>query len=272
VASVPSTSTDYAVVALDGVGRIAIESSPVPGSSLKEQLKQTLTEVSVGTGAVMYSGELVVTSPISGADYRMVGVILAYALGMVVIFLVKTPRPDAVLIPEGYSIAEPGRRMVAGIIDVAIGVALASRIWHVPLADAISPGNWGTEAGQGVILTSVGLMIALGTVLELLFGRSVGKIVTGCEVVAVGEVGGKPAAEKATPETTETKEKEEEGPAHGTFGHLLLRNAIKFGLPPVALLGLLDASGRHRGDQLAKTAVVVEGVEEEEQDGGMDEE
>ncbi len=273
VATVPSISTDHVVMALDGVGRIAIESSPVSGASLKDQPKQMLTEVSVGTGAVMYSGELLVTSPISGADYRMVGVILAYALGMVVIFLVKTPRPDAVLIPEGYSIAEPGRRIVAGIIDVAIGVALASKIWHVPLADAISPGSLGTEAGQGVILTSVGLMIALGTVLELLFAAWIGKIVTGCEVVAVGEVGGKPPAEKTAGEAGASGEpKEDEGPAHGTFAHLLLRNAIKFGLPPVALLGLFDASGRHRGDQLAQTAVVVEGVEEEGQDGGMDEE
>lgn len=270
VASVASISTEHVVVALDGVGRIAVESSPVSGGNLKELPKQTLTEVSVGTGAVMYSGELVVTSPISGADYRMVGVILAYALGMVVIFLVKTPRPDAVLIPEGYSIAEPGRRMVAGIIDVAIGVALASKLWNVPLADVISPGSWGSEAGQGVILTSVGLMIALGTVLELLFGRSVGKIVTACEVVAVGEVGGKPPAEKVEG-AADAKEQEQAELAHGNFAHLLLRNAIKFGLPPVALLGLLDASGRHRGDQLAKTAVVVEGVEEEEQDGGMDE-
>jgi uncharacterized RDD family membrane protein YckC len=218
----------------------------------------------------MYSGELVVTSPISGADYRMIGVILAYALGMVVIFLVKTPRPDAVLLPEGYSMAEPGRRMVAGVIDIAIGVALASRLWHVPLADAISPGSWGSDAGQEMILTSVGLMIALGTVLELLFGRSVGKIVTGCEVVAVGEVGGKQPSEKAAP--ADAKGEEEAEPAHGTFGRLLLRNAIKFGLPPVALLGLLDESGRHRGDQLAKTAVVVEGLEGEGQDGGMDEE
>ena len=51
-----------------------------------------------------------------------------------------------------------------------------------------------------------------------------------------------------------------------------MRNAVKWGLPPVALFGLIDAGGRHRGDQLARTAVVVEGVGAEEGELGDGEE
>jgi hypothetical protein len=268
VASVAAVSTDHAVVALDGVGRIAVLSSPFTAADRRDRDKQTLTEVSVGTGAIIYSGELTLTSPISRADYRMVAVILGYALGLVLIFLLRVPPADAVLLPEGYSLAEPGRRVVAGIIDIVIGLVIASRLLHMPFADAISPSAWWSEQGQAVLLTSIAIMIGLNTVLELLFARSIGKIVTGCQIALIDTVGGTlPPAQAPAGSEPQT-----EGPRQPGLGRILLRNLIKFALPPVALLGLLDASGRHRGDQLAHTAVVIEGVDDEEDDEGPDDE
>jgi len=37
----------------------------------------------------------------------------------------------------------------------------------------------------------------------------------------------------------------------------LVRNLMKYAMPPVAVFGLSDANGRHRGDVLAGTAVVI---------------
>jgi hypothetical protein len=256
------------VAALEGVGRIAVVSAPVTAEDRREREKMTMTEISIGTGAVVYSGPLLLASPISKSDYRMVAVILAYALGLVMIFLLRTPPADAILLPEGYSLAEPGRRMVAGVIDIAVALVAASRLLHMPFGDLLSPAAWWSEQGQSVLLVSVGVMIGMNTVLELLFARSVGKIIVGCRVALVATVG---AGEKPANATAPAEGGPASIPRHPGLGALLLRNIIKFALPPVALLGLLDASGRHRADQLARTAVIVEGVDEEEDEGGEEE-
>ena len=81
LAMLVGVSTDYAMVGLDGVGRVAVVSAPVPTMGQREREKLGVTEVSVRTGAEAYAGEMVVSSPISKQDYRMVGVILGYAAG-----------------------------------------------------------------------------------------------------------------------------------------------------------------------------------------------
>jgi hypothetical protein len=48
----------------------------------------------------------------------------------------------------------------------------------------------------------------------------------------------------------------------------LIRNVVKWGLPPVAMVGMLDPVGRHRGDLLAMTAVVIEGEPDEDEGEG----
>jgi hypothetical protein len=133
------------------------------------------------------------------------------------------------------------------------------------MTDAFTPATWWTESGQQVLLTSVGIMIALGTVLEFLLGRTVGKIITGCEVVAVKLTAANPT-EAPAPQAEKSKADEQAGPDRVPLWRVFLRNVIKWGLPPVALIGMLDPNGRHRADQLARTAVVIEAPEEDEAD------
>jgi RDD family len=267
IASVPGVASDHALAALDGVGRVAIVSAPAPLAGEKTRDHQNIAEVSVHTGAVVYNGDLTLTSPISKSDYRMVGLILAYALGLVLIFLVKPQAADTIQLPEGYALAEPGRRVVAGIMDFVVALVLASRLWHMPVAEALTPATWWSPAGQSVLLTCVAIAIGLGAVSELFLGRTIGKLITGCEVVGI-RVEGQPPP----PATSPTKEGEAPAPDHVPFWRLLVRNVIKWGLPPVGLLGLLDPNGRHRGDQFARTAVVIHALDEpEEDDEGEDE-
>ena len=84
--------------------------------------------------------------------------------------------------------------------------------------------------------------LVLGVMGEVLIGRSIGKLLTGCEVVDVRVTG---------------------SISHPQFWQALVRNVIKWVLAPAAMLGLMDAQGRHRGDSMSRTAVVVEEPDED---------
>jgi hypothetical protein len=91
---------------------------------------------------------------------------------------------------------------------------------------------------------------------EWLFGRSIGKLMTGCAVTVIhkpvctgtpppdaGEVVAEPAAEKPV------------------LWRCIVRNLIKWALPVLGLLVLFDAGRRHPGDLAAGTLVVTRGGE-----------
>jgi len=75
-----------------------------------------------------------------------------------------------------------------------------------------------------------------GTVAESVFGTTAGKLLLGCRVARAAGVG---------------------GPRRVGAGAAFVRNLVKWALPPVAALALLETSGRHRGDLLARAVVLV---------------
>jgi hypothetical protein len=249
VASVANMTPDHVVVPLEGVGRIGLVAT-VGKPVGKAQQELRLAEVSVGTGAVMYDGKLTVGSPIGINDYRLIAVLLGYAVGMVVIFVVKPPARDSVHLPPGVSIAENGRRMIATVIDLLIALLVACKILGVPISEFASSGLLTPGPGQNAALLALGMLILANGVLESLFGRSLGKMIAGCGVVLMQS--------GAAPASGETPE-----PQAPPLWRSLVRNFVKWGLPPVALLGMLDPGGRHRADLLAGTAVVIEAEEED---------
>ncbi|MEO0716461.1 MAG: RDD family protein, partial [Planctomycetota bacterium] len=98
------------------------------------------------------------------------------------------------------------------------------------------PSKWVEGLGGAWSLLAVLLMgLILGTVTEWLLGRSLGKSLMGCGVVSVRPGRG----------------------ARLSFVQALGRNAFKWALAPGAAMLLVDASGRHRGDVVTGTAVVV---------------
>ena len=94
-------------------------------------------------------------------------------------------------------------------------------------------------------LTVVGAGLVLGILGEALIGRSVGKVAMGCEVIDV----------RVT-----------DRPVHPKVWQAATRNVIKWVLSPAAMIGLMDPEGRHRGDSMAGTAVVMPELEEDESD------
>lgn len=244
VAAFAGATADCALVAMDGVGRVGVVSH-TRAKTNKDAPSLRITEVSARTGSVAYDGGISLGSPISGSDYRFVGVVLAYVTGLVAVFLWRPTPKDSVHLPPGVSLAEPGRRMLASLIDLCIGVLIACRIIGIPVGEFLGSGLWNSGPAQNAMFVALGLLVVTGGVLEALLGRSLGKMVTGCAVVEMhsGTGGGKA---------------KDGGAKTPLVWKSLLRNAVKWGLPPLALFGLLDAGGRHKGDQLAGTAVVVE--------------
>ena len=137
------------------------------------------------------------------------------------------------------ALAEPGRRVAATLIDGLLAAFIASLATGAGLFDVVS-GLALIRAGDVWVAVPLAPAIACGlsALGELIGGRSVGKVVTGCRVVRVG-----PALR-------------EDWARVGWWG-AIARNVVKWWLPPVALLGLLETNRRHRGDGMASTAVVI---------------
>ena len=98
--------------------------------------------------------------------------------------------------------------------------------------------------------TALAIAIPIASVMEAGFGRSPGKALLGIEVVRMSR------GESAFTGLV----------VRPSLVMCLVRNAIKWIMPPVAMLGLLDPELRHRGDVLSRSAVVVK-YEDEVEDG-----
>jgi hypothetical protein len=216
-----------------------------------------VTEVSLLTGALLYNDRLHAASPLGTNEFRVLAVLLMLAMAMVLV-LVLRGQPDAIHLPEGFAFAEPVRRIVAGVFDVGLAALLLPRVIFFTssgtgdLFALFDPQTWMSGDAVRILLTLATIGVVIGTLTEWLFGRTPGKLITDCEVVAI--VAG---AEK--PQNTGEV-------SRPSLASSLIRNCVKWFLSPVAILALFDDSGRHRGDQIARAAVVVEIRDEDEVD------
>lgn len=250
LASVPGVGSQFDPSAMDADERIAYfyarPAAAKPGQPKEDEPR--LLELGVRTGRVLYNGGIKLAPPISSADYVLLGMVMWIVLGMVTAGIVP-PKEGVVVIPDGTSIAEPMRRIIAGLIDFSLAMLAVSRIEGVPVSDLLTMPWWSSEAGQLVVIQALGSLVVVCTVLECLLGRSPGKLVTGCEVI--GTALRLDSGKKLTQ-------------SHPSLLRALLRNFLKWGLPPLGMLGVMDPSGRGRHDQYARTAVIVRYVPEDE--------
>lgn len=208
---------------------------------------QELREVSLATGRILYAGRARPVSPVSPRQYRLLIGLLVGTAAVVLVVLVSPDRGASSPLPDGVSIARAGKRVLAGMIDWALGLVLAGRIlgvspWSMLAVTDGEPGSaW---------LIPLSLVVAAGpaTLGEWIFGRSLGKWALGCRVIDLRGV---------TPDASVG--------ARPSLAQAAIRNAVRWLVPPVAVFGLADPDGRHRGDRISGTAV-VEAVEEDESD------
>lgn len=127
---------------------------------------------------------------------------------------------------------------------------IASRLVDLPITEIFSVEAAASAQPVKLILLAMGLAFAHTTVAEILFSRSIGKALLGCMVVSLPK----------SPDAT----KPHEGIERVAFGAAILRNGIKWGMPPVVALTFLEPSRRHRAEILTRTAVVVQTDDEAE--------
>lgn len=235
---------DAALAPLDGQGRfvIAWTDEPVspqqPGSPPAGGRVVRMIELSANTGRVIYQGPSRADGPVTPGDIGLLGLALIVAMGVALVLVVRGGDESEISLPSGCSLAEPGRRMAASIVDGIIALLIASRLRGMPLLDLASPSTF--VSGELVWVLAIAMVVgaSLGAMTEFLTGRSIGKALTGCRVIRATPAG--------DPET------------RISLLQALFRNVLKWTLPPLTMLALAEPSRRSRVDVLTRTVVVID--------------
>lgn len=196
-------------------------------------------EFSAISGRALYTGDGRGGGIITARDFRLLVLGMIVLMAAVLFFVLRPAKDDGVVnLPENTALAEPGRRAIAGAIDAAIAFFVALQVRGETFAEIGGPGFIFTQNALWLVVTMVAVGVGFSMILTPLQGRTPGKWIAGCEVISARRG---PAGEVYRP----------------SLGRALIREVIKWVLPPVALLGLLDASHRHRADLIAGTVVII---------------
>lgn len=195
--------------------------------------KIMLKEISLDTGRELYAGGAKMGLTLVTRQYQVIAFSLVSVMIVVMLFVIRPDRPPVAL-PPGTIMASAMRRGFAAAIDLGVGALIAALVLRVSFETLIDlrsylSGELGLRA-WGVMMGSAALACTVG---EGFAGYSLGKLIAGCMVVSV-----RPAPKKVE------------------FAQALIRNAIRWGFPPLCILVVLDRDGRHPGDLVAGTAVV----------------
>lgn len=234
LARVEGVGERFGVVPLRDSDRIALIWTDPTGRG--SALQTVLVEVSAATGRELYHDQANFTGPISPGEFRALALAMAGLTMLVLVYLLRGGAgDDAILLPAGWSLIQPGRRLGAAAIDLLVAAALTGALLGISIFDALTldplAGDRLESWGLAVTLV-VGMVVSI--LCEVAWGRTLGKWLVGARVTRQGE-----RIRRPTP------------------GGAVVRNACKWLLPPLSVLALWDPNGRHRGDVLARTLVVV---------------
>lgn len=194
------------------------------------------TVISAISGDVLFDDFARTNAVVSGREIQSLALLVGALMLTILVFVLRPEEAmgGAVVMPEGFALAAPMRRVVAVLLDLlpmltlcayAFGVSAGAMVEAAALSDE-STTRAAAALGLGFLLT--GLHSTLG---EWLFGRTIGKALVRCRTVTVR--GERPRLWQAA-----------------------LRNFVKLLFPPFALFLFLDLRRRHPGDLVAGTAVL----------------
>lgn len=187
-------------------------------------------------GTVVHDGPAELAGPIAQREFEALGLALLSVVVAVGAFVFRREGAggDAVVLPVGASLAWPGRRMLAGLLDAALAFAVAGWVWDIGVPQVIVSGFGQGSSGHGVRPFATGLvfLFVYGAVAEALSGRTLGKGMLGCRV-ASASTGRRP-----------------------TWTQAIGRNAVKAFCPPLAVLDLIPGVQTRSG--LFRTVVLDE--------------
>jgi hypothetical protein len=198
----------------------------------------------------MHKGAPVARSPFRKPEYILLVVMLLEMSACALVFILKPDDGSALTLPEGYSLAPVFRRALAGAIDLSLMLTVSRWFWDAYGPQVLGEGDGQLARSLAAAISTVLLLIVQGALLEAMLGRTIGKMLVGIEVVQL------PGPRDAVQELRRP-----------SLARTLVRNMVKWGLPPIGLLGLLDPEGRHRGDQFTRTLCVMRFEDEPGRDG-----
>ncbi|MEK6701274.1 MAG: RDD family protein [Planctomycetota bacterium] len=237
LASVEGVGEDAGVVALPGLSRVLVAWHDRPDKFGSPPNPLGVYELSLNSGSAIYVGPAVQTSPITGTDAKLLVITLAGLSALTLLFILRTSSAEPELhLPDGFALAEPGRRLFATGVDALLALCVGASLAGTTPAELLTFDGILSAQAVWAIVYGLGVGMVTGTLTEVLSGRSLGKVLAGCAVIAADPNEARPPS----------------------LGASFVRNAVKWGLPPVAALALLDSAGRHRGETLARTAVVIQ--------------
>ncbi len=240
--TLPELPQGAALALLDDTDSLVVASYAPLGDDPEAERTIELTEIGASSGEVLFAGAPAVSAPVSVEEFRFLVAMMILVMSGVLVVVILPDRADAMHLPEGTALADPGRRLLATLIDVFIvtsvvgATAGVSAIDIVTLAIIVHPGNAWTIFPMTII---AGVLYA--TSAEYLVGATPGKVIMGLRLVA---------AEPGVPKRPK-------------LWRVLVRNIIKWVLPPVAALALIDPESLHRGDRTSRTLVVTRRVDED---------
>jgi uncharacterized RDD family membrane protein YckC len=194
------------------------------------------TVISAISGDVLFDDYARTNAVVSGREIQSLALLVGALMLTILVFVLRPEEAlgGAVVMPDGFALAAPMRRVVAVLLDLlpmltlcayAFGVSAGAMVEAAALSDE-STTRAAAALGIGFLLT--GVHSTLG---EWLFGRTLGKAIVRCRTVTVR--GERPRLWQAA-----------------------LRNFVKLLFPPFALFLFLDLRRRHPGDLVAGTAVL----------------
>lgn len=192
--------------------------------------------ISSVTGASLYAGPVGADPIISGRELQTLAMLLGFVLLTVMIFALRpesAQRPIGAL-PEGWSLAGPGLRALAVMIDLVPGLIIGAVVFRVQPGDMLSAAMLSPDMlmrDVAALLTAIGVTIVHSALSEHLTGCTLGKRLLGLRVVSID--GRRPTLWQAT-----------------------ARSALKFLCPPLALFVFLDVMSRHPADVLTGSVVI----------------
>lgn len=218
-----------AAVVLGSSGRLVLVDLDKGGAA-------RVREMSLVTGRTVFEGSAAHKGPVSNGEFRLIVVMLLLVMGAALFVIVRPSGDEGVALPDGWALADPGRRLIASMIDALLTAWVVAPVFGVGLREIITLEVLvHPDASWLAVPATLAVGCVAMSVWEFLLGLTPGKLMTGLRVfrAAPGE------------------------PRRLGLFWCLVRNSIKWLIPPVAAMALADPQGRHRGDSAARAVVVT---------------
>jgi hypothetical protein len=242
---------NFVAAPMDDAGRLAFLrlGAPLDGARAKpgaprpvEPTRTRLLEISATSGEVLYDGPILLAGAVSSDELRLIAFAATGAMLAILMYAMRPAEASkAAHLPDGFCLATPSRRVLAGGIDAAICLALAAWAMDEPARSTIA---WITQDNAwNVPLLAAAIGACMGTIGEGVWERTPGKAICSCRVIRVQM--------RSMPDGSLAPVARAPG-----VRRAMIRNVVRWFVPPLAIAGVFRDDRRHRGDRSAATFVV----------------